>query len=94
MMVEARRPGPGAVRFLSVAGDGDQRARSRLRQLAQRLRRLPHMAQATLIAITGYGQEADRARTAEAGFDHHFVKPVDLEALLGVLERAPRVSAA
>jgi len=54
-------------------------------ELAQRLRRLPHMAQATLIAITGYGQEADRARTAAAGFDHHFVKPVDMEALLGVL---------
>jgi len=54
-------------------------------ELAQRLRRLPHMAQATLIAITGYGQEADRARTSAAGFDHHFVKPVDMDALLGVL---------
>jgi signal transduction histidine kinase/CheY-like chemotaxis protein len=55
--------------------------------LAQRLRQLPQTAQATLIAITGYGQEADRARTAAAGFDHHFVKPVDMEALLGVLAR-------
>jgi len=43
------------------------------------------MAPATLIAITGYGQEADRARTAAAGFDHHFVKPVDMQALLAVL---------
>jgi signal transduction histidine kinase/CheY-like chemotaxis protein len=57
-------------------------------ELARRLRQLPRMASATLIAITGYGQEADRARTAAAGFDHHFVKPVDMEALLGVLSAA------
>jgi CheY-like chemotaxis protein len=63
-------------------------------ELARRMRHLPHMAQATLIAITGYGQEADRARTAAAGFDHHFVKPVDMESLLGVLARAGRLSAA
>jgi signal transduction histidine kinase/CheY-like chemotaxis protein len=57
-------------------------------ELAQRLRQLPRMASTTLIAITGYGQEADRARTAAAGFGHHFVKPVDMEALLGVLSAA------
>jgi signal transduction histidine kinase/CheY-like chemotaxis protein len=54
-------------------------------ELARRLRRLPQTASSTLVAITGYGQEADRARTAAAGFDHHFVKPVDMEALMGVL---------
>jgi signal transduction histidine kinase/CheY-like chemotaxis protein len=53
--------------------------------LARRLRQLPQMASSTLVAITGYGQEGDRARTAAAGFDHHFVKPVDIAALLGVL---------
>jgi CheY-like chemotaxis protein len=63
-------------------------------ELARRLRRLPQTASATLIAITGYGQEADRARTAAAGFDHHFVKPVDMEALLGVLARSTRVTPA
>jgi signal transduction histidine kinase len=57
-------------------------------ELARQMRRLPHMAEALLLAITGYGQEADRARTAAAGFDHHFVKPVDMEALLDVLSRA------
>ncbi len=39
-----------------------------------------------LIAVTGYGQAEDRARTAAAGFAHHLVKPVDiaeLEAALG-----------
>jgi CheY-like chemotaxis protein/two-component sensor histidine kinase len=55
--------------------------------LARQLRRLPQTAAATLIAITGYGQEADRARSAQAGFDHHFVKPVDMQALLAVLAR-------
>jgi signal transduction histidine kinase/CheY-like chemotaxis protein len=34
-----------------------------------------------LVAITGYGQEADRRRSAGAGFDHHLVKPVDLAEL-------------
>jgi signal transduction histidine kinase/ActR/RegA family two-component response regulator len=63
-------------------------------ELARRLRRLPQTASATLIAITGYGQDADRARTAAAGFDHHFVKPVDMEALLGVLAPSARINAA
>jgi signal transduction histidine kinase len=57
-------------------------------ELARRLRQLPQTASSTLVAITGYGQEADRARTAAAGFSHHFVKPVDMEALLGVLSSA------
>jgi len=57
-------------------------------ELARQLRRMPAMASATLIAITGYGQEADRARTAAAGFDHHFVKPVDMDSLLAVLSAA------
>jgi signal transduction histidine kinase len=34
-----------------------------------------------LIAMTGWGQDADRQRSREAGFDHHLVKPVDLDAL-------------
>ena len=38
----------------------------------------------TLIAQTGWGQEEDRRRTREAGFDHHVVKPIEPGAL-GVL---------
>jgi signal transduction histidine kinase/ActR/RegA family two-component response regulator len=57
--------------------------------LALRLRQLPQMASSVLVAITGYGQEADRARTATAGFSHHFVKPVDMQALLAVLGQLP-----
>ena len=38
-----------------------------------------------LIAITGYGQEGDRARTAEAGFDGHVVKPATFVTVMGML---------
>ena len=34
-----------------------------------------------LIALTGWGQEEDRRRSQEAGFDHHLTKPVELAAL-------------
>ena len=40
----------------------------------------------TLVAITGYGQEADRQRALEAGFDEHLVKPPDLERIFAILE--------
>ena len=45
-------------------------------------------AQALLIAVTGYGQESDRRRTREAGFDHHLVKPLDPAALFALLAQA------
>jgi len=40
-----------------------------------------------LVALTGWGQEADRARSQEAGFDQHFVKPVDPKVLLRYLDK-------
>jgi len=46
-------------------------------EVARRLRQLPGAAGAVLVALTGYGQRADRERSREAGFDHHLVKPVD-----------------
>ena len=39
----------------------------------------------TLVALTGFGQDSDRERTRETGFDHHLVKPVDIEELLSLL---------
>jgi PAS domain S-box-containing protein len=42
-----------------------------------------------LIAATGYGQDADRARARDAGFDHHLVKPILLDALLALLDDGP-----
>ena len=56
--------------------------------LARRLRAEPATAGALMIALTGYGQAQDRALSKAAGFDHHFVKPVDLEQLTGVLAQA------
>ena len=38
-----------------------------------------------LIALTGWGQDEDRRRTREAGFDHHMVKPVDPTQLIRIL---------
>jgi len=54
-------------------------------QVAERLRADPTMAGVTLIAASGYGQEEDRRRSAEAGIDRHLVKPVDLKELQDLL---------
>ncbi|WP_296943682.1 ATP-binding protein [uncultured Massilia sp.] len=53
--------------------------------LARRLRADPRTAGIVLVAVTGYGQEQDRRAAFEAGFDHHLVKPVDMERLAGLL---------
>jgi CheY-like chemotaxis protein len=50
-------------------------------EVAERLKAMPGMERVALVAITGYGQEADRERTQQAGFDEHMVKPVDLDQL-------------
>lgn len=50
-------------------------------ELAKRLRAGPQMQGLRLVALTGYGQAEDRQRALAAGFDHHLVKPVDLDAL-------------
>jgi PAS domain S-box-containing protein len=57
-------------------------------ETARRMRALPAGAAMRLVAITGWGQERDRERTLEAGFDAHFVKPVDLETLRAFLRSA------
>lgn len=54
-------------------------------EVARRLRVQPENASAVLVAVTGYGQESDRASTLAAGFDHHLVKPVDTAALTSIL---------
>ncbi|PPC94178.1 MAG: hypothetical protein CTY33_05120 [Methylotenera sp.] len=46
-------------------------------ELARRLRAQPETANAILVAITGYGQDQDRKSALEAGFNYHFVKPID-----------------
>ncbi|MGZ5201274.1 MAG: ATP-binding protein [Telluria sp.] len=57
-------------------------------ELARRLRAQPETAHAVLIAVTGYGQEQDRQRAFEAGFNYHLVKPVDMDKLAEVLAEA------
>jgi PAS domain S-box-containing protein len=54
-------------------------------ELAGRLRDLPELNGVRLFALTGYGQESDRQKTRAAGFEHHFTKPVDLDAIEAVL---------
>ncbi|QOY93042.1 PAS domain S-box protein [Massilia sp. UMI-21] len=56
--------------------------------LARRLREDADTGRATLIALTGYGQSHDRVLARSAGFDHHFVKPVDLAALVETIDAA------
>jgi len=59
-------------------------------ELARRLRSMPEADDAMLIALTGYGQDADRRKSAEAGFDHHLVKPVDPERLQSLMKTRSR----
>ncbi|VCU68110.1 Autoinducer 2 sensor kinase/phosphatase LuxQ [Pigmentiphaga humi] len=49
---------------------------------------LPQLAGTMFVALTGYGQQDDRARTAEAGFDRHLVKPLDISLLDEMLDAA------
>jgi PAS domain S-box-containing protein len=62
-------------------------------EVARRLRHMAGLENAFLVAVTGYGQEEDRRRAEEAGFDAHLVKPadpVDLKELLARSERSTR----
>ena len=54
-------------------------------EVARRIRKKPEGRDVLLIALTGWGQEEDRRRTSDAGFDHHLLKPADLTALKSIL---------
>jgi CheY-like chemotaxis protein len=54
-------------------------------EVAERLRGLAGDRSVTLIALTGYGQDKDRARSQDSGFNHHLVKPVEYDSLRGLL---------
>jgi CheY-like chemotaxis protein len=56
-------------------------------ELARRLRSSPRGAPLTLVALTGWGQDEDRRAAEGAGFDHHFTKPVDPDALEQLLQQ-------
>jgi CheY-like chemotaxis protein len=58
-------------------------------ELASRLRALPQLAGCLFIALTGYGQSHDPHKSRASGFQHHLVKPVDMQRLLTIVaERA------
>ncbi len=63
-------------------------------EVARRIRANPGFDGIVLIALTGYGQDADRARSQQAGFDHFFVKPTDPRVLCDVLGRCAAALAA
>jgi CheY-like chemotaxis protein len=54
-------------------------------ETARRIRNEPAGRQAQLIAVTGWGQDLDKMRTGEAGFDRHLVKPADIDILEEIL---------
>lgn len=65
--------------------------------LARQLRQLPGLQGVGLAAVTGYGQARDKEAAAEAGFDMHFVKPLDdakLQAFLTSIDTARQASMA
>jgi signal transduction histidine kinase len=61
-------------------------------EVARRIRAEPWGKSAVLIALTGWGQDEDRRRSREVGFDSHLVKPLDPEALSRLLARLPMPS--
>jgi signal transduction histidine kinase len=58
-------------------------------EVARRIRAQAWGKRITLVALTGWGQDSDRRRSQEAGFDSHLVKPLDLDKLTQLLARLP-----
>ena len=58
-------------------------------EVARRIRAQEWGKGVTLVAVTGWGQESDRVRSQEAGFDTHLVKPLDLDKLTALLAQLP-----
>ena len=56
-------------------------------ETARRIRADDPLGSVTLVALTGWGAEADRIKAREAGFDHHFTKPLELGKVEGVLQQ-------
>jgi signal transduction histidine kinase/DNA-binding response OmpR family regulator len=60
-------------------------------EVARQLRSRPESRDALLIALTGYGEAESRVKSQSAGFDHHVVKPADIDHLLSIVSQAPAV---
>ncbi|HXJ24042.1 MAG TPA: response regulator [Polyangia bacterium] len=55
-------------------------------EVCRQIRALPTKTRPIMVAVTGWGQDADRRKTREAGFDHHLVKPVGIGSLNQLLQ--------
>jgi PAS domain S-box-containing protein len=55
-------------------------------EVAERIRQQDGLKGVVLVALTGYGQDSDRQRSQEAGFDHHLVKPCDFDEIEKILD--------
>jgi CheY-like chemotaxis protein len=97
--VDVARDGPTALRLAAAAPpdvallDLDLPGGMDGYEVARRLREQEADKLPLLIAVTGYGQEEDRRRSAEAGIHLHLLKPVDGEALNRLLQRFQAVIA-
>jgi DNA-binding response OmpR family regulator len=58
-------------------------------ELARRMRALLDGHPCRLVALTGYGQEADKVRSSQAGFEHHLVKPVNPDLVVELVAASP-----
>jgi CheY-like chemotaxis protein len=58
------------------------------------LRAQEHGRRRTIVAVTGWGQPQDVQRSRDAGFDHHLVKPIDIDKLTALIDELPRTPAA
>jgi len=59
-------------------------------QVAERISKHPKGKDTLLVAITGWGEQSDRAKTKQAGFAYHLTKPVDIDTLASLLSTASR----
>jgi len=57
-------------------------------EVARRIRQIPSLAAVVLAALSGYSQEEDTRRSREAGFNHHLVKPADMDVLRRLIAEA------
>ena len=60
-------------------------------EVARRTRGTPHGRHVHIVAVTGWGQDEDKARTSEAGFDGHLTKPIDAQDLASLFSRFARL---
>ena len=55
-------------------------------EVCRRIRAAPGHVQTLVVALTGWGQDEDRERSKRAGFDHHLVKPLNVQELRSLLD--------